>query len=42
MKTIINKLTEIFNWLASDKVLDAINDGKTYEEVCAIAKGEIR
>lgn len=29
-----------FNWLFSKKVLEAINNGLTYEEVDRIAKGE--
>lgn len=29
-----------FNWIFSKKVLEAINNGATYEEVERIAKGE--
>lgn len=38
MKGILKKLDYWFNWLFSKKVLDAINDGRTYEEVNEIAK----
>ena len=30
----------VFNWLFADNVLEAINNGATYEEVKRIAKGE--
>ena len=29
-----------FNWLFADNVLEAINNGATYDEVDRIAKGE--
>lgn len=38
MKSIFKKLNYWFNWLFSKKVLDAINEGRTYEEVDEIAK----
>lgn len=38
MKRILAKINYWFNWLFSEKVLEAINEGKTYEEVDEIAK----
>jgi hypothetical protein len=38
MKRIFAKLAYLFNWLFSEKVLEAINEGSTYEEVDEIAK----
>lgn len=38
MKKFFAKLNYWFNWLFSKKVLEAINDGLTYEEVDEIAK----
>ncbi len=44
MKKFIKKITFKFNywfaWLCSKKVLEAINDGRPYEEVDAIARQE--
>lgn len=40
MKKIIAKLNYWFAWLYSKKVLNAINDGLTYDEVDAIARQE--
>jgi hypothetical protein len=44
MKKFIEKITFKFNywfaWLCSKKVLNAINDGLTYDEVDAIARQE--
>lgn len=37
---ILTTLTYYLNWLFSPKVLEAINNGLTYEEVKRIAKGE--
>lgn len=37
---ILNTLTYYLNWLFSRKILEAINNGLTYEEVERIAKGE--
>ena len=34
------KIKELWVWLTSKKVVQAINDGATYEEVCAIVKNE--
>lgn len=38
MKKLLAKLNYWFNWLFSTKVLDAINEGRTYEEVDEIAR----
>ena len=38
---IITKIREWFVWLTSKRVLDAINNGATYEEVCNIVKEEM-
>lgn len=40
MKKVIKKIKYWCAWLFSRKVLDAINDGRSYEEVDRIAKGE--
>ena len=37
---ILNTITYYLNWLFNPKVLEAINNGSTYEEVDRIAKGE--
>ena len=38
---IIRKITEAITWLFSRNVLDAINNGATYEEVKKIVKDEV-
>lgn len=38
MKKIIAKFKYWFNWIFGKKVLEAINNGSTYEEVEEIAK----
>lgn len=40
MKKLFKKLGYWFNWLFDRKVLEAINDGCTYDEVDKIAKGD--
>jgi hypothetical protein len=35
------KIKEMFIWLFSKKVGQAINDGATYEEVCEIVREEM-
>lgn len=42
MKKLLRKLNEWFTWLTSPKVLDAINNGATYEQVEAIVEEEMR
>ena len=39
-KRILRTMKEAWVWMTSKKVLDAINEGKTYDEVCAIAEEE--
>lgn len=41
VKKIINKIKEEITWFMSPKVLDAINNGATYEEVEEIVKQEV-
>lgn len=41
MKKLIRKIKEWFVWLTSRKVMDAINNGATYEEVEEIVKQEV-
>ncbi len=41
VKKIINKIKEEITWFMSPKVLDAINNGSTYEEVEEIVKEEV-
>lgn len=36
------KIKEMFIWLFSKKVGQAINDGATYEEVCNIVQEEMQ
>ena len=36
------KIKELFIWLFSKKVGQAINDGATYEEVCNIVQEEVQ
>ena len=40
MKRFFHWLMEQLAWIASANVLDAINSGATYEEVCNIVKEE--
>ena len=40
MKRLWTKIKEWFVWLTSRRVLDAINAGCTYEEVCEVVKEE--
>ena len=42
MKKLLRKLNEWFTGLTSDKVLEAINNGATYEQVEAIVEEEMR
>ena len=37
----LKKIKEWFIWWKSKKVLDAINDGVTYEEVCEVVREEM-
>lgn len=41
MKKFFKKIRELFVWLTSKRVLDAINNGATYENVCNIVKEEV-
>lgn len=41
IKKIINKIKEEITWFTSQKVLDAIDSGATYEEVEEIVKQEV-
>jgi hypothetical protein len=41
IKKIINKIKEEITWFTSQKVIDAINSGATYEEVEEIVKQEV-
>ena len=36
----MKRIIYLLNWLFADNVLEAINNGATYEEVERIAKGE--
>lgn len=36
------KIKELWIWLTSKKVGQAINDGATYEEVCKIVAEEVK
>ena len=36
------KIKEWWVWLTSKKIGQAINEGKTYDEVCAIAEEEMK
>lgn len=42
MKKLCNKIKEWLVWLTSKEVLEAINGGATYEEVCKIVEEEAR
>lgn len=41
MKKMFKKIKEFITWFMSKKVLDAINNGATYEEVEDIVEQEI-
>lgn len=41
-KKVIKKVIEWITWLFSADVREAINEGKTYEEVKAIVDAEVR
>ena len=41
MKKLIRKIKEWFVWTSSKKVLDAINEGATYDEVLGIVYVEV-
>lgn len=41
MRKIIQYIIEWFTWLTSPKVLEAINDGATYEQVEAVVEEEL-
>lgn len=41
MKKIIKKIKEWWIWMTSKKVLDAINDGASYDEVLGIVCVEV-
>ncbi len=36
----LRKIKEFLVWMLSRRVLEAINEGATYEEVCAIVQAE--
>ena len=40
MKKLWTKIKEWFVWLTSRRVLEAINAGRTYEEVCEVVREE--
>jgi hypothetical protein len=42
MKKLWQKIKEWFVWLTSKRVMEAINSGATYEEVCEVVKEESR
>ncbi len=41
MKKMILKIKKFITWLMSKKVLEAINNGATYEEVAQIVEQEV-
>ena len=41
MKKFFKKVKEWFVWFTSKRVLDAINNGATYDEVCKIVEEEM-
>lgn len=41
MKKLLKWIKTQVVWFTSDKVLDAINAGATYDEVCEIVKEEV-
>lgn len=42
MKKLWQKIKEWFVWLTSKRVMESINSGATYEEVCEVVKEESR
>lgn len=42
MKKVFAKVIEWITWMFSASVREAINEGKTYEEVKAIVESEVR
>lgn len=42
MKKLWQMIKEWFVWLTSKRVMQAINSGATYEEVCEVVKEESR
>ena len=42
MKKLIQKIKELITWFMSKKVLDAINNGATHEEVAQIVEQEVQ
>jgi hypothetical protein len=42
MKKLWQKIKEWFVWLTSKRVMEAINSGATYEEVCEVVKEDMR
>lgn len=42
MKKMFKKIKEWWIWITSKKVLDAINDGATYDEVLGIIRVEVK
>ena len=42
MKKLWHKIKEWFVWLTSKRVMEAINSGATYEEVCEVVKEDMR
>ena len=41
MKRFLRKIKELFVWITSKRVMVAINNGATYEEVCKIVEEEM-
>lgn len=41
LKKFFGKIKEWFIWLFSKRVEEAINNGATYDEVCAIVREEV-
>lgn len=42
MKKLWQMIKEWFTWLTSKRVMEAINGGATYEEVCEVVKEDMR
>lgn len=42
MKKLWQKIKEWFVWLTSKRVMEAINSGATYEEVCEVVKEDMK
>ncbi len=42
MNKLWQKIKEWFVWLTSKRVMEAINSGATYEEVCEVVKEDMR